>query len=295
MKDWKRICKKLISPPPWLMIVLTIISTAALVLIFIKGWENMPFAYGVFVLSAYALTVICIFCAKTIPDFYRRTKQKIHSHPFGSKFFTDVGFKVRITLYVSLGTNLIYSVFKLITGIIYSSFWWGAVAVYYMLLALLQFLLLGYMHSSDDRQGIVYEYRRSRLCGMIMLILNLSLTGIIFQMVAQNKSYSYPGILIYAAAAYTFCNITISIMDIVKHQKYNRPILSAAKDVRFCAALVSLLSLETAMLAQFGDDESFRRVMTAGTGAVICFIILTLSMSMIVRSTKKIRQLKFLT
>ena len=49
-----------------------------------------------------------------------------------------------------------------------------------------------------------------------MLILNLSLTGIVFMMVWQNKAYSYPGTLIFAAA-YTFYTVTISLIDIVKY------------------------------------------------------------------------------
>lgn len=53
--------------------------------------------------------------------------------------------------------------------------------------------------------------------------------------------------------------MTVSVIDLVKYRKYKYPVLSAAKAIRFAAALVSLLSLETAMLAQFGDDESFRR------------------------------------
>lgn len=292
MKDWKAIIKKLLFPPIWLIVILTIGSTAALIAVFLKGWDNKPIAYAVYAASAYTLTVICLFFAKTLPDYYAKVKQRVYAHPFGNRYMTDAAFKVRISLYISLGITLLYSALKLISGVIFSSFWLGAIAVYYILLSILRFILLRYMHADDEKQSDLYEYQRYRLCGILMLILNLSLTGIVFQMVWQNKGYTYPGTLIFAAAAYTFYTVTISTVDIVKYRKYKSPVLSASKAIRFAAALVSLLSLETAMLAQFGDDESFRRMMTALTGAGVCIIVLGMSIYMIVRASKEIKQLQ---
>lgn len=67
--------------------------------------------------------------------------------------------------------------------------------------------------------------------------------------------------------------------------------MSAAKVISLTAALVSMLSLETAMLTQFGaaDDPMFRKTMTAYTGAGISMIVLGMAVFMIVRSTKEIQ------
>lgn len=292
MIDWKTVYKKLLFPPLWLIIVLSLVSAAALVTVFVKAWDDTPVAYVIYALSAYTLTVACIFFAKTFPVYYQKTKQKAYRHPLANRYMTDAAFKVRISLYVSLTVNLVYSMFKLISGVLYSSFWWGAVAVYYILLALLRFLLLRYMRNDKGERRLLHEYRRYRLCSILMLIVNLSLSGIVFQMVWQNKGYAYPGVLIFAAAAYTFYTVTISIIDIIRYRKYQSPILSASKAIRFAAALVSLLSLETAMLAQFGDDRNFSRLMTACTGAGVCIIVLTISVYMIIRSSKAIKKLQ---
>lgn len=55
---------------------------------------------------------------------------------------------------------------------------------------------------------------------------------------------------------------------------------------------MSMLSLETAMLSQFGaaDDPMFRQMMTASTGAGISVIVVGMAVFMIVRSTKEIKQ-----
>ena len=67
--------------------------------------------------------------------------------------------------------------------------------------------------------------------------------------------------------------------------------MAAAKVINFTAALVSMLSLETAMLSQFGSHQpEFRRMMLSASGGIVCVIVLTMAISMIVRSTKQIQK-----
>lgn len=292
MSGWKKHCKALLFPPLWVILLLAAVSSAALVAVFLRGLENTIPAYGVYALSAYALTVLCILLVRVLPGSFRRARQRIHDHPLGHRYLTDAAFRVRVSLYLSLGINLGYSALKLAAGIYYRSTWLWAVAIYYIVLALLRFLLLRYLRSDDSRRGLLQEYRRCRLCGAVMVVLNLTLTGMVFQVVWQNEGYHYPGFLIFAAAAYTFYSVTISIVDLVRYRKYQSPVLSAAKAIRFASALVSLLALETAMLAQFGNDEAFRLLMTALTGTGVCVTVLAVSSYMIVHSTRKIEQLK---
>lgn len=291
MKGWKVIGKRILFPPGWLLMLLTIISTAGLISVFVRGWDEHPLAYALYALSAYTLTVDCIFFSRTLPGYYHKAKQRVYENPLGNRYMTDTTFKVRVSLYNSLAINLLYSAFKLIAGVYYSSFWWGAIAVYYMVLSLIRFLLLRYMNGGKKEDGLLSEYRRYRLCGILLVLLNLSLTAIVIQMVWQNKEYSYPEIIIIAVATYTFYTVTVSIIDLVKYRKFKSPVMSAAKAIRFAAALVSLLTLETAMLVQYGDDELFRRLMTALTGAGVCIIVLGMSVYMVIRANKEIRVL----
>lgn len=59
--------------------------------------------------------------------------------------------------------------------------------------------------------------------------------------------------------------------------------MSAAKIINLTAALVSMLSLETAMLTQFGagKDAAFRQRMIAMTGTGVCALVLGMAVSMI--------------
>lgn len=61
--------------------------------------------------------------------------------------------------------------------------------------------------------------------------------------------------------------------------------------IKLAAALVSMLSLETAMLAQFGagEDPAFRQIMTGATGGCVCLIVLGMAVCMICFSTKELK------
>ena len=124
-----------------------------------------------------------------------------------------------------------------------------------------------------------------------MLLLNLSLSGIIFQMVWQNKAYIYPEVVVIASATYTFYSVTVSIIDLVKYRKHKNPLVSAAKTIRFAAALVSLLNLETAMLYAFGDEQAkFTQIMMAATGTAVCITVLIMSFYMIYKANLMIKK-----
>ena len=85
-----------------------------------------------------------------------------------------------------------------------------------------------------------------------------------------------------------------AIMDLAKHRKYNNSILSVTKAIKLASALVSMLSLETAMFAQFGTDmsEGSKQLMIALTGAGISIVIIAMSVILIVGTTKKIRNIR---
>ena len=291
MEKWKEILNKVLYPPIWLMILLTIVSVVVLPLVFIRGWEETPIAYAAYVVSFYTVLVISMFLTQVLPKQYREVHQKIYDHPIGNRYMTDAAFKVRISLYISLGINLVYSAFKLLSGIYYASLWIGGVAIYYILLAVIRFVLLYHMERKKDA-GVAEEYRSYRTSAVLMMLINLTLSGIVLNMIVKNESAAYSDIYVITSAAYTFYMLTVSTKDLIKYRKYQSPVMSASKAIRFASALVSLLSLEASMLVQFGDDEAYRRLMLALTGAGVCAIVLSISAYMIVKSNNEIKRLQ---
>ena len=85
----------------------------------------------------------------------------------------------------------------------------------------------------------------------------------------------------------------MAIINAVRYRKYQSPVMSAAKAVNLAAALVSMLSLETAMLAQFDNGSTaFRQIMLGATGGAVCAIIVGMGSFMIIRSTRKMKRLR---
>ena len=98
--------------------------------------------------------------------------------------------------------------------------------------------------------------------------------------------------MIYAMAMYAFYITITALISVLKYRKRGSPVMSAAKVISLTAALVSMLSLETAMLARFGGgEEEFRRIMLAVSGGVVCAVVLTMAVYMIIRSTKQLKRL----
>lgn len=289
--DWKKIGRKLLFPPIWLMVLLSIASAGLLVTVFVKGWDQSAIAYIVYVLAFYTLCVDCVFCCMVLPKQYRQIRQKLYDNPLGNRYLTDKAFRTELSLYLSFGVNLLYVLINLWSWHTNRSWWFVVLALYYVIMAIMRFLLVRYVRKNTLGTHQIGEWKRSRICAYILLLVNLSLSGAVLMILYQSKGYDYPGILIYVMAMYTFYSTIHAIIEVIKNRKLESPILSTAQTVSLCAALVSMLNLETAMFAQFGDDMSRadQHIFIIATGAGISVVVVTLSVLLIVRTTKEIR------
>lgn len=291
----KRILRRLFFLPPRLTVIIAVPAFAAVTYVLTKEISG-PLAYLSYLVSAYALMVLGL----GVPGIVRSVRhwierhpltQKIRSIPLSRRYVEDVKFRAEVSLGIGFTINLLYIVTKLVSGIYYRSTWFISLAVYYTMLAVMRLLLLYRRRWPEGKTRLELELRRYRLCGYVLLAMNLALSGIVIFMVRYDRGYEYPGTLIYVMAAYSFYAVIIATVNVVKFRRHGSPILSAAKAISLVAALVSILSLETAMLAQFGgeDDPLFRKAMTGATGGGVCVIVLGMALYMIVRASKQLR------
>lgn len=286
---WPKLQKLLY--PNWKWIIVSVLLGGTLQFIaFFKNMTETPLAYVSYVLSAYALIVVCLFLAKNLKGNIKTLEHLVHQNKHVHRYLTDAPFKTHVSLYFSLVLNLIFAAIKLIYGIHYRSVWFGTLAVYYIMLSLLRFLLLHSVNQNGIGAKLISEYRRYRLCGIILLLMNIVLTGEVILVVQKNESFSYPGYLIYVVALYAFYNIITAVRDVIKYRKYRSPVMAAAKTVKLVTALVSMLALETAMLTQFNEEKGpeFQHMMTGVTGGCVCFLVLLIAVVMIIRSTRNL-------
>ena len=281
MNNSRGVWRCLLLPHPAVLTVLWPVSIA--MLIYCLAWRGGEgvICYLSYVLSAYSLTVLCA----RLPRIWRslRTENRLLLRWKG-----DLRWRVNLSLYGSLAFNTAYAILQLGLGVYHAQGWFYALGVYYLLLALMRFSLLRYSATHAPGERIKNELFQYRLCGFILLFMNLVLGALVFFITYRNRVFLHHQITTIAMATYTFTALGVAIAGYYRYRKHQSPVLSAVKTVSLSAALVSLLTLENAMLNVFGtaEQESFRRLMTGISGTVVVLFLLFVAIFIIIHATK---------
>ena len=286
----KKLLFRFLFPHPALTTVIVVISAILLALIFIYNVHETFYAPVVYAFSFYAL---CILTARTVV-IIRNMRKRVKSHEHFLKFSNDHELKTRLSMRLSLIINLLFALFKLIAGIYYQSAWFIQVSVYYFILILIRIVLVTRDSKTldNDRKLLIHQWKTYRLCGKLLFFLNAAVSVMVVRVIWQNKGFSDPGFIIYAMAAYTFYRFIIAIIKLVK-SKHSNPVLLSAKALDLSIALMSMFSLQTAMLTSFGAEtsQSDRFFLNAFTGLAVCTAIVCIAVVMLYKSNKKIKNI----
>ncbi len=289
--DPKKIGKALLYPPTAIKLALLPLATVLLVGSMSLLGVDTPIAYFSYVLSAYTLTVLCL----DIPRLFQRIKRFKSENKYARRWREDARLRVNVTLYGSLLWNTLYGILQLWLGLYHHTFWFLSLGVYSVCLALMRFFLVRHTGRFAPGEQMKRELLSYRLCGWILLVMNLALALIVFFMVYWNRTFIHHMITAIAMAAYTFTAFTTAVINVVKYRKYNSPAFSASKAISFAAACVSMLTLTSTMMTTFGEgkmDPFTQKLMLGGVGAAVSATVLAIALYMIVRGTEKIRQYK---
>ena len=289
--DGKKLGYRLLLPPVWAMAVLSLISAAGLIWVFVQGLETAVIAYAIYVLAFYTLSVVSTFCALVLPKRYQRIKKRIYSSTFGNRYMTDRAFRTKLSLHISLAVDMLYVLINLWSWYHIRSWWFMVLGVYYGIMTVMRSLLVLFFRRNEIGDSVLLEWKRARACACILLLINLCLSGAVLMILYSNRGYDYPGILIYVMALYTFYSAIHAGAGIVRYRKMGSPVMSTAKVISLSSGLVSMLNLETAMFAQFGAEmaQADQQLMIMLTGAGISIVVITMSVMLIVKATKAIR------
>lgn len=293
MNDFKNKIVKLFTIPLWLIAILCIVSFGSLIFIFAYHLEEQFYAYIDYVLSAYTLTALCFYCVNTLPDFIRKMKQKAQSNERINKYMNDESQKRKTSVYISFAINIAYVVVNTFSGFYYKTAWFLIFAVYYAIMAVMRFIISRFMYIYSQCENVFAQLKIAKACSVIMLTLNLTLTAAVLMMMYQGRGFDQHGILIYVIALYTFYSTITAVIDVIKYRNLKMPIVSASTMIKLAEALVSMLLLETSMLAQFGAENSieFKRLMISLTGGGISIVITFMAIYMFIQSSKNLKNL----
>lgn len=154
----------------------------------------------------------------------------------------------------------------------------------------LRFLLLRQLRSGE--RNPLRGWRQFRRCGGLLLVLTAALGTVSFFAVTGGEAIRYPGHLIYGAAAFTFYNLTMAVVNIQRYRKLKNPTYNAAKLLCLATGLVSLFFLQLSLLAAFGAGESWQLPLNIATGAVVLLLVLGMAVYMMREGTLRLREQK---
>jgi len=227
--------------------------------------------------------------SKAVPALWKWIK----SHPIGGRYLREPAFRIKISLHISFFTNLLYAGMQIVSWYMEPSAWFVIMAAYYGILAVMRSILLRRVRRDEPGKNRRAELGTAKLCAVILLMINFVLTGAVMMILYMGKGARYSGVLIYVMALYTFYITIHAIASLIRYRKYKSPVMTVSKIISLSAALVSMLSLETAMLSEFGGmDARSEWLLTVLTGAGVSVCIVGLSVYMIVSCTMGSKEIK---
>lgn len=160
-----------------------------------------------------------------------------------------------------MGWNLIYFLYNGILAIVYHSYWFFTMFVYYLALSLMRSSII-----KADRKSIRPTIRS---CGLGIMMLSIVIAGVVTLSIVEKRNNQYPLIVMIVMAAYTFYLIIHAVIESIRaHQSHNRRI-AVLRNISLVSAIGAMLSLERSMLGTFGNPfSSFTLIMEAASGFV---------------------------
>lgn len=202
----------------------------------------------------------------------------------------DARLRIKLFLCLSFLFNVGYSIFLSAIYVINASKWVFVMSIYYGLLAVARLFVLAQIELESQLR---LKIKTFRVCGYFLLLINVTVSVMMFLMSRGEENVAYYEIAVIAIAAYTFSALTVAIVSSVKYLKRNDYVYSSVKLISLIAASVSLVTLTNTMLATFGADNLLLRkiIMPILSGAVAIFIVAT-AILMIRKAHLDLKELK---
>lgn len=248
---------------------------------------------AVYILAGVFLVTACIFLVQDLKNgVIEKIVSTIKRNPLGEKFFDDYTFRIILSTMPTFIINVAYTVYNGVLGVMHQSEWFITMAVYYSLLGIMRYHAVhtGRIISRMEDQSLIKKKELSviKTEGILLLLLNLALSGVVLLTIVQDTAKRYSEIMVITIAAYTFYKIITSVINMIKVRKLQSPILITIRNISVADALVSVLTLQMTMLASFQGRSTMNiNQMNAMTGMAACILISLLGISMIYYSYKR--------
>ncbi len=205
-------------------------------------------------------------------------KQLLKSNALTAHLISDYGYRTILFTFFALSFNTIAGIFKLCSAFVLHSLWYAVLGTYSVVLAAARYFLL---RAAAQAAGIHNDAKRARLgtkiaqcSGRSLIVLALVFFGAVWQMVFAGQAFRYSGAWIVPAGGMALLKIIYALLQLRRVRRLTRRILVCIRQLNCADALVSLMSLQTAVFFALGEQvQPYQQVLNALSGTVVCIVI----------------------
>ena len=180
---------------------------------------------------------------------------------------------------VSLTSNIAFSIYHLILGLVTGSWWLLTLGSYYLILSIVRFVVV--RSKSDERFITIFT-------GWMLILLTAPLVGTVILSVIRDRGHELHMILMIALAAYAFTKITLAMIKFIKARKSRSAALVTLRNISLADAFASIFALQRSMLVSFeGMRDVEIVIMNASLGSAVCIICFSLGLLLLLNRQYK--------
>ncbi|MBQ9714150.1 MAG: hypothetical protein IJV83_02390 [Clostridia bacterium] len=298
---WKTFFKQLNNPPSW--VATLTFATALIACPLALATIVMDYGHNVYAIVAYVFcAIILLYTFYVLVQTIRRLHKKVGTvadkFKFTRNLYKSYAFRSIVFATCSSLFNVGYTVFLAVMAIRLRSAWYGALALYHILLV---FTLGGVLlrnaadeHKYKDNFTALQRAKVGvyRYCGYMLLIQAVALAISVLEMVVGGTGFRVPKGSLFFFVAFACWRIVASIVHFVRSTKYDLAV-RAVRYLNLVTAFVSALTLYTAFFAAFPLNRDVDMAfVNAVAGGCVCAVIVALGGFMIFYSEKVRRKMQ---
>ncbi len=288
------------NPPDWVAWI-TLVTAAVLcpIIIYTVANEYVHTVYAALasvfcvLLLVYAM-IVAVNASMKIRITLRKEADK---HEFTRNLYKNYEFRTLVSGAIAFLCNVGYTVVCIVMAFRYRSVWYGTLGMYYILLVIARGGAL--MQSRKDEKRYRYDYYGRqiakvgiyRFCGIMLVVLSVSLGIPVVELILGDVGFHQDTWLIYVFGAVALYKVVTGVVHFVHSTKGDDLVVRSVRYINLAVTLMSVLCLQTAILAAYPPANSSGPVLNGLTGTAVCLVTLAIGVYMIVFSGKAKREL----
>ncbi|MBQ3596292.1 MAG: hypothetical protein II988_00565 [Clostridia bacterium] len=299
----KKLIEKMLAPSPkflWFLYPVTLVFCAFSIILALS--TTLSVVLQVLSYITYAIAGLTLgYSVYTVVVFAPKIKQStvnlINKTNFGKKMLSQYGFRTVVGSSISFIFSIAFVIFNILLAFMLKAYaWYLSLALYYALLVALRGGLLLYHKNKGKKTEKTLQEQKSiqikkyRTCGILLTVIPLCLIVPLLQIIFLDRAFVYQGWTVIGFAAYAFYKIISCTIHLIKSSKITDLTIKAIRVVGLADALVSIFSLQTALLFAFSSGGNYA-IYNALTGGVVLALTVLLGIYLIVSANKIKKQL----